>query len=376
MTIVAAAGAVTADGLVEPAWLEVSGEAVTAVGSGGPPRPPDVDMGAACLVPGFVDIHVHGGAGTSFDGGAAAAERAADFHRRHGTTTLLASLVTAPLDELEASIRALADLVAHGTVAGVHLEGPFLSPSRCGAHDPALLRDPGGAELSRLLDAGGGAVRMVTVAPELAGGIEAVRRIAGAGGGAAGGPARAAHPPPPAAVEAGARAATHLFSAMPPVHHRNPGPVVALLEDPRVVVELINDGVHLHPAVARTAAAAAGTARTALVTDATAAAGMGEGRFRLGPLEVEVCDGVARLVEGGALAGGTATMAEVFRRTAGDLGIEAAAAMAATTPARLLAREDIGVLATGRRADLVAVDHGYRVVAVMHAGTWLDEAAA
>src|SRR5919202_4404429 len=189
----------------------------------------------------------------------------------------------------------LADLHRDGVVAGVHVEGPWISPQRRGAHDPHELRDPDPAEIDRLLAAADGAVAMVTIAPELPGGLAAVRRIADAGVVAAVGHTNCSHAVAAEAVEAGARVATHLFNAMRPVHHRDPGPIVALLDDPRVAVELIADGTHLHPALYRYVTSTTGPDRVALVTDAMAAAGLGDGRYELGPMAVDVVGGGARI---------------------------------------------------------------------------------
>ncbi len=385
MTITAAttltAGTVVADGLpVGPGWVQLEGDRITAVGSGAPERRPDVDLGDAVLVPGFVDIHVHGGAGAAFpDGDADAALRAVRFHRSHGSTTMVASLVAAGPDDLLKTVETLAELVVDGDLAGVHLEGPWLAESRCGAHDPRRLRDPDPAELDRLLAAGGGVVRMVTLAPERAGALDAVRRIAGAGAIAAIGHTDASYALTRAAIAAGARVGTHLFNAMAPVHHREPGPAVALLEDARVTVELVTDGLHVHPALWEHVVRTAGVERVAAVTDAMAAAGMPDGQYHLGAMRVAVTDGVARLAGGadgraGAIAGSTATTDALFGHVVRHAALpwpEAlarAVAMTATTPARALGRTDVGAIAPGRRADLVVLEPDLRVRAVYRAG--------
>ncbi|MGH3587513.1 MAG: N-acetylglucosamine-6-phosphate deacetylase, partial [Pseudonocardia sp.] len=279
--MILSAGTLVADGHpIGPGWVEVDGDRITATGAGTPPTAPDVDLGDAVLVPGFVDMHVHGGAGAAFpDGDPDAAMRAVRFHRAHGSTTMMASLVAAGPDDLLKAVDALADLVVDGELAGVHLEGPWLAAGRCGAHDPHQLRDPDPDELERLLRAGGGVVRMVTLAPERTGGIDAVRQITGAGAIAALGHTDASYVLTRTAIEAGARVGTHLFNAMAPVHHREPGPAVALLEDPRVTVELVTDGLHVHPALWEHVVRTAGTERVAAVTDAMAAAGMPDGQY-------------------------------------------------------------------------------------------------
>ncbi|WP_219416265.1 N-acetylglucosamine-6-phosphate deacetylase [Pseudonocardia nigra] len=372
MTVFAGARVVTRGGVLDPGWLRIDAGRIAAVGAGEPPEPADVRLPGRWLVPGFVDVHVHGGGGATFaSGDHREVGRVLRFHREHGTTTAVASLVSAPLPELERALDRLADLVADGLLAGVHLEGPFLSHTHCGAHDPRLLRPPHGADVARLLAAGRDAIRMVTLAPELDGGLDAVRRVVDAGAVAAVGHTGADYACARAAIDAGARAATHLFNGMPPVHHREPGPAVALLDDPRVTLEAINDGVHLHPATLRLVVAAAGARRTALITDAIAAAGLGDQDVSLGPLQVTVRDGVARVPTTGSLAGSTLTMDAAVRRAVHDAGlpIEDAIAMAATTPARLLGLDDrIGTIAPGLDADLVVLDADLTVERVFAKG--------
>ena len=285
---------VTPDGIVD-GWLETAGGTITAVGPGEPPRPADRDVAGQWVVPGFVDIHVHGGAGADFTTGSSEqARRIVALHRRHGTTTMLASLVTADVETMAASIDALAGLVDEGELAGIHLEGPFLAPTRRGAHDAGLLRVPEPDVVDRLVSAGPTRVRMVTLAPEQPAAIDAVRRLVDLGVVVAVGHTDATYDQTRAAIDAGAAVGTHLFNAMRPVLHREPGPVPALLEDDRVTVELICDGVHLHPATIRWVLRTASARRVALVTDAMAAAGAGDGDYLLGHLTVRVRDGVAR----------------------------------------------------------------------------------
>jgi N-acetylglucosamine-6-phosphate deacetylase len=374
---VIAAGAVALDqGVCRPGWLETSGRRIVGCGSGLPPRPADVDMPEALVVPGFVDIHVHGGDGASYtDGNAADIVRAAMFHRSRGTTTTLASLVTASPSDLLTAVRALADSTRTGTVAGIHLEGPWLSAARCGAHDPAQLRDPAPAEIAALLTAGDGAIRMVTLAPERHGSHDAIARFADAGVVVAVGHTDASYEQTRDAIERGATVGTHLFNAMRPVHHREPGPAVALLQDARVTVELIADGVHVHPAMQRAVIDTAGTGRVALVTDATAAAGLGDGEFRLGAMEVEVVEQVARVRGTSTIAGSTATMDQLFRAAAGlgsdrDAALAAAVQMTATTPARALGLDNVGSLRPGADANLVVLGQNLEVSAVMAEGEW------
>lgn len=331
-----------------------------------------IDLGGRHVIPGFVDLHVHGGAGASYQlGRPDEARRAAAFHLTQGTTTTMASLVTGSPDELADAVAGLADLADDGLIAGVHLEGPYLARDRCGAHDPAFLRAPDLAEFRRLVRLGRGHLRMITLAPELPGALDLVREAAGTGVIPAVGHTDASGATARAAFDAGARVATHLFNAMRPLHHREGGPIAAALNDPRVTVELINDGVHVEPAVARLAFAAAGPSRVALITDAMAAAGMGEGDYRLGVMDVQVRGGRAVLAGGTSLAGSVITMADAFRQAVVHLGlpIHEAAEAASLTPARALGiASRAGSLEPGKDADLAVLDDDLRIAWVMKGG--------
>ena len=363
-----------AHGVLDDAVLVLADGEIIGIESADAPAEDTID---GWVVPGYVDTHGHGGGGATYaTTDPDEARRARQFHREHGTTTALASLVTADLDTLRAQLAALAPLVSEGEFAGVHLEGPFLSEKRKGAHDPALLRDPDPAVIMELVERAPGVVEMITVAPELPGGLAAVEAMVAAGVVAAVGHTDADDAVVAAALDAGATVVTHLFNAMPAIHHREPGPIPRLLADDRCLVELIADGFHLHPQVIEMAVSAAGVDRVALVTDAMAAAGMPDGDFVLGDLQVAVRNSQARLVEPdgspGSIAGSTLTMADAFERMVG-LGypIEQAAAMAATTPARWHGLDQVGELAPGCRADLCVVDDHGRLLRVMQSGTWV-----
>jgi N-acetylglucosamine-6-phosphate deacetylase len=373
--VLAGARVVLPSGVVRTRLTVESGRIVT----NAPEEHPTVDLTGHWIVPGFVDIHVHGGGGASFSAGSAhEALTVAATHRVHGTTTMLASLVTDDLDDLARQAAVLSELVEQGEFAGIHFEGPFLSPHRCGAHQPSLLREPDPADVRKLLGAARGAARMMTLAPELPGGLASVRLLADAGVIAAVGHTDAGYEATLDAIEAGATVATHLFNAMPPLGHRAPGPVTALLEDERVTVELINDGIHLHPAVLALAFTTATAARVAFITDAMGAAGMGDGRYPLGPMQVEVRGGVARLVDGGSIAGSiagsTLTLDTAFQRavTVDKLPIEHVVKAISAGPAKLLGLYDrIGSLEPGKDADLVVLDEHFSLTAVMRKGEWL-----
>lgn len=375
MPLIADASIVTPDGIVADGWLDVRGDRIAALGAGSPPRAADLDAQGSWLVPGFVDMHTHGGGGATVVGAGQEQVRGfAEAHRRHGTTSIVASLVTGHPDDLERDVRALAELADDGVIVGAHLEGPWISPARKGAHDPSALSVPTSAAVRRLLEAGRGTVRMVTLAPELDHGLTAVRQVVDAGAVAAVGHTDATYEVVRRAIDAGATVATHLFNAMAPVHHREPGPVIALLEDERVTIELILDGVHLHPAVAAHARRVAGGQRIALVTDAMAAADVGDGDYVLGGLAVRVEGGVARLVDGGAIAGSTLTMDSAFRFAVQQAGFSMTEAVLATSanPARVLGIDDrAGALAPGLDADLVILDGDLEVERVMARGSWV-----
>ncbi|MYU04697.1 N-acetylglucosamine-6-phosphate deacetylase [Streptomyces sp. SID8366] len=365
------ANVVLPTGTVKNGTVAVDGERIT----GTPPAGAQVlDVSGHWLVPGFVDLHNHGGGGASFSGTAEQILTAIRTHRAHGTTTLVASTVTDEMDLLVRQAGLLSELAEQGDIAGIHFEGPFISPCRKGAHSEALLRDPEPAEVRKLIDAARGQARMLTLAAELPGGIDSVRLLAEHGVIAAIGHTDATYEQTVDAIEAGATVATHLFNAMPALGHRTPGPVAALLEDERVTVELINDGTHLHPAALELAFHHAGPDRVAFITDAMDAAGSGDGRYMLGPLEVEVSEGVARLVEGGSIAGSTLTLDRAFKRavTVDRLPVEDAVKALSANPARLLGlSERVGSLEPGKDADLVLLDADFDVKGVMRRGAWV-----
>lgn len=369
--VLTGANVVLPTGTVKNGQVPVDGKRIA---STAPANAEVIDVSGHWLVPGFVDIHNHGGGGASFSGTAEDILTAIHTHRLHGTTTLVASTVTDEMDLLVRQAGLLSELAEQGDIAGIHFEGPFISPCRKGAHSEELLRDPEPAEVRKLIDAGRGKATMVTLATELPGGIDSVRLLAEHGVIAAIGHTDATYEQTVEAIDAGATVATHLFNAMPTLGHRSPGPIAALLEDERVTVELINDGTHLHPAALELAFHHAGASRVAFITDAMDAAGIGDGRYMLGPLEVEVSEGVARLVEGGSIAGSTLTLDRAFKRavTVDRLPVEDAVAALSANPARLLGLSDrIGSLEPGKDADLVLLDQNFDLKGVMRRGEWV-----
>jgi N-acetylglucosamine-6-phosphate deacetylase len=369
--IVTPGGTIAGEVIVEGARIrEVRGDPVPAGGA-------TLELGNRWIVPGFIDLHVHGGGGAQCN--TADPEEIASvarFHAAHGTTALLATTVAAPVQELEAALRAIADCTEPrgAAVLGAHLEGPFLSPARPGAMDPAAFAAPDPDVLARLLAAGDGCARLMTIAPELPGALELIGSLAGAGVVASIGHTDATYVQARAAVDAGARAATHVFNAMRPMHHREPGVLGAVLDLPEVMCELICDGVHVDPVALRLAHRAKGTAGIGLVTDAIAGAGMPDGEYRLGAASVSVVDGRATVDGGEVLAGSTLTMDAAVRNAVGflDVSVEEAVTLASGNPARLLgldARK--GKLAPGFDADLVVLDDELQVRGTLARGEWL-----
>jgi N-acetylglucosamine-6-phosphate deacetylase len=322
------------------------------------------------LTPGLLDIHNHGGAGASYGDSADAIRTARRLHRQHGITRQLLSLVTAAPDALISHIQvAAAETQRDPTILGIHLEGPFLARQYCGAHDPALLRDPDPDLVERLLGAADGTLRQVTMAPERAHFAESARILSEAGVVVAAGHTAATYEQARAAIDAGATLLTHTFNAMPGVHHRAPGPVLAFAENSGGWLEVIDDGVHVRPEVIRMLCRLA-PGRVALVSDAMAAAGVGDGRYRLGNLDVDVTEGVARMTGRRSLAGSTLTLDVAVARAVQEVGLTPLAAIEAATaiPAQILGMDDrFGRMEPGYVADAVLFDSDWQVREV-----WID----
>ena len=363
--------------VVDDAWVRIEDGLVVSTGTGNTWDPADLIVDAqeaagpgAVLTPGFVDIHGHGGAGAAFDDGIDAIRTARALHRAHGTTRAVVSLVTAPLDDLAHRVAEIAELMrSDRDILGSHLEGPFLDPGHHGAHEPSLLRAPVAADVARLLEAGSGTVRQVTIAPELPGGLDAVRLIVETGAAAAVGHTDADAEMARAAFDAGASILTHAFNAMPGIHHRAPGPVLTAAADHRVVLEAIADDVHLDPHVVKLLFDSAPD-RVALITDAMAAAGSADGHYDLGAVSVTVQDGIARADDTGSIAGSTLTQDVALQRAvAAGIPLPVAVRALTRTPASAIGYGDrLGALSPGYAGDAVLLDAELRVARI-----WVGE---
>lgn len=346
----------------------------------------------ALILPGLIDVHNHGAVGGDFPGAdETAARRAIDFLHRSGTTTLLASMVTASEADLLRGVELYARLSKDGLLAGIHLEGPFLSAARCGAQDPAYLLEPDLALAERLIAAGEGKILTMTYAPELPGAAALVDLLTGYGvtpslghtdadaevAAASLQQARDGLDPAGFDGNSGRPTVTHLFNGMPPMHHRSPGPVSACLRIARAgaaAVELIADNTHLDPQTVLMVFELVGAKNIILVSDSMAATGLADGSYRLGPAQVTVAGGVATLDATGSIAGGTATLFQILQRTAAaGVPLEDAVSSATAVPARLLGLSDeVGGLRRGLRADALVVNPDGQLESVLRAGMWLE----
>jgi len=348
------------------------------------------------LLPGLVDLHCHGAHGSDFsEGSVEGARAAARYLHSRGTTTLLASLITAAPADLLRNLKALRTVTEEGLVAGAHLEGPFLSPGQCGAHDPALLLEPDVELMGELLEAAGPSLASMTLAAELPGVEELADLLAARGVILSLGHTAADHQiaasfleraaaglsavPTSAGGRRGQRpTVTHLFNAMPSLHHRSPGPVSACLSAARAgdaVIELIADGVHLAPETVRTVFELVGAGNIALVTDSMAATGLQDGDYKLGTQAVTVDRGVARVAGTGAIAGGTATLLDVVRSAvAAGVSLRDAVSSASAVPASVLGlSRQAGDVQSGMPADIVVVDAELSLAGVLRRGEWVAE---
>ena len=339
--------------------LLVEGEVITWVGRGRPPERPDDELNAGpgeLIAPGFVDLQVNGFAGHDAAAGADAIAAISGALPATGVTAFLPTIISEPV-EVGADFAAAVGAAAESTgarVLGAHIEGPFLNPSFRGAHLRSHLSEPTPENVDTVL---GARPRLVTLAPELPGALPAIERLHRAGVVVAAGHTGADFEQGRRAIAAGVRFATHIYNAMPPVHHRRPGIALALLLDPRVTTGLIADGEHVHPSVCEQLIRVKGASRIALTTDQTSAAGVPAGSYSLSGRPVHSDGRVVRL-EDGTLAGSAASMPDLVRLMSRLPGMTAARAvgLASTAPARVLGERCLGRLGEGACADIVILD--------------------
>lgn len=362
--IIQASSAIVDGSLLGNTWIESSDGFITSVNPGIHSNPDTTTNGA--LIPGFVDIHCHGGGGHYFSANSPDSITAAiNAHKKTGTTSLVASLVSESIEDLKAQIRRLIPFYNRGEIVGIHLEGPYLSHARCGAHEPSLLIDPTVEQLKELVVIGQGSIKMVTIAPELTGAQEAIQYLAAAGVFAAIGHTEGNFQDVSAATNNGASIVTHFLNAM---NKENTAGSIAnfVMGDPRLTVELIVDGHHLSFEKVKELFASLGP-RIIMVSDAMAAAGKGDGSYTIGALPVEVRDGIARLVSNQKLAGSTLTISQAFTNLIKHCGLslEQAVHATATQPAKAFGLRDRGSIAVGMRADLLSYDSATQSVTVI-----------
>jgi N-acetylglucosamine-6-phosphate deacetylase len=353
--IIQASGAIIDGSLLGDLWIETSNGVIASINPGTHSKPDSSTNGV--LIPGFVDIHCHGGGGHYFSATTSDSIAAAiNAHKETGTTSLVASLVSESINDLKAQIQRLVPFYTRGEIVGIHLEGPYLSHARCGAHEPSLLIDPTVTQLQELITLGQGAIKMVTIAPELHGAQEAIAYLASVGVFAAIGHTEGNYQDASIATDNGASIVTHFLNAM---NKENTEGSIAnfVINDPRLAVELIVDGHHLAFEKVQELFASIGD-RIVLVSDAMAAAGNGDGLYAIGALPVEVKNGVARLSSNQKLAGSTLTISQAFFNLINHCGLSLNQAVHATStqPARVFGLQDRGQIAIGMRADLLSYD--------------------
>ncbi len=371
--LIVGASIVTESHVIDNGWLLVSDGIIEAIGGNDDAVPGTgydiVDAQGGIVLPGFIDVHVHGGAGHDFmdaeRDGLLAITR---FHAEHGTTSILATSLTASRDELTAVLERVNDFMTepmpYSQVLGVHFEGPFISEAWKGAQNPAYIVPPQPEWLEAWTKRFPGVIKIQTLAPETEGALEYIELLARHGIVPSCGHTDATYDRIIAAADHGLRHAVHTFNAMRAFHHREPGTVGAVLTDKRIMAEVIADGHHVHPAGIKMLTAAKGEDNVMLVTDAMAAAGMPDGDYDLGGLPVQMMCGVARLKASGNLAGSTLTMIDAFRYIVREIGISlvGASKMASLNPARQLGIDgDRGAIAPGKRADLLLLDDSHHI---------------
>jgi|HubBroStandDraft_6_1064221.scaffolds.fasta_scaffold21849_1 N-acetylglucosamine-6-phosphate deacetylase len=390
-TVIHAGTILTPDEQINDAVILVEAGRIAALGHRDEIRVPAnaVDYVAAemTVVPGFVDVHIHGAGGHDvMEGTTLALDRIAATVARHGTTSLVATTVTASIEDTCHSLEGIAHYIRNqaqlneiqdnarlaAEFVGIHLEGPFISHARRGVHPPDAIAQPSTATLQKFLEAADGLVKIVTIAPEVPGACKLIEYAVAAKIVAAIGHTDADYEQGREAIQAGARHAVHMFNAMRPFSHRDPGVVGAILTDPEVTAEIIADGVHVAGPAIQVLLGCKGFDAVVLVSDGIAATGMHDGRYRLGNFEVTVKDGVARNSEG-KLAGSTLTLDRALRYlVAIGVPLQEAVRMATVLPARRLGLAGKkGIIAVGADADLVALTPDLRVAGVMTRGAGL-----
>ena len=351
---------------VHDAVLAVEGGRVVDIASG----PYDVDFRGYIAAPGLIDTHTHGCCGIDFTSSPHRLGELASAYLKYGVTAFLPTTVSAPRPVLERAVEAVRSYAGRGArILGIHMEGPYINPARRGAQNPAHIRRPDPDEVEAYV--GSGVLRVMTLAPEVDGGMDLVRRLSLAGAIPSVGHTDADHATTKRAVALGASRATHIFNAMRGFHHREPGAALALLESEHVYVEFIADMVHLSPEAVRLVLSLAGPRRAVAVTDSIAAAGLGDGVYKLGDQEVIVSGGRATLPDG-TIAGGASTLDKIVRSLV-EIGVrpETALAVASRTPAESLGMLDLGCLRPGCRADIAVMDKGFKPVATLVDGQLL-----
>ena len=356
--------------------VEISTRAATAL----PANATTIDFGDAVMAPGYLDIHMHGGAGLDvMRASGSELPRLGQFLTKHGVTGYFATTVAAPLDATCAALERLADSIeeqpqqnggpAEARPLGIHLEGPFLSHKRRGVHPPEYLVEPTVPIFEKLWQAARGHVRMLTIAPEISGAMEVIAEAARRKVLVSIGHSDAELPTAMQAVKAGARHATHTFNAMRPLDHRNPGIIGEVLSDDTITADIIVDGIHVSPEVVKVFLQAKGPDRAVLITDAMSAAGMPDGRYQLGPIQVDVADGKA--TANGSLAGSVLTMDRAVRNVTKFSGWNLREAVQAATlnPANAAGlASDRGKLAVGAVADFVVLSSTGEVIKTIVSG--------
>jgi len=338
-----------------------------------------VDFGDAVLAPGFFDIHIHGGAGLDvMRTSVSDLPRLGRFLTKHGVTGYFPTTVAAPLDATYSALEVLAEAIESGSrdqaatgarPLGIHLEGPFLSHKRRGVHPPECLVEPTVEIFDRLWQAARGNVRMMTIAPEIPGAMEVIAEAARRRVCVSIGHSDAEMPAARDAVKAGARHATHTFNAMRPLDHREPGILGEVLSDDRITADMIVDGIHVAPEVVKVFLQAKGYEHAVLITDAISATGMPDGRYQLGPIEVDVKDG--KCTANGSLAGSVLTMDRAVRNATqfASWSLRNAVRAATLNPAKAVGMaSDRGVLAAGAVADFVVLSNAGEVLKTVVGG--------